>query len=211
MGLKRNGCSWNACRHAADLLATTLSITVGMLSVLTLFSLQIAKEWGSRASKVYRSAVALGVEIPLISEVLYDAGWPRAVVGALYERRPVPRSVYDGQGCSGILTEFDPKTQEQLYGFYWKASLGKHEDLDSMIEDAALAIDQIRRACAPGWGSGMKLALCPSRGREMPATNKGLADPFRVSKADSSKTYAGSGDAQPNLPSGSPSAGAPIQ
>ena len=182
-----------------------------MLSVLTLFSLQIAKEWSYRASKVYRSAVALGVEISLISEVLYDTGWPRAAVGALYERRPVPRSVYDGQGCSGILTEFDPKTQEPLYGFYWKASLGKHEDLDSMIEDVALAIDQIRRAYAPGRGSRMKPVFCPSRGREMQATSKGLADPLHVSKADSSKTHAGSGGAQPNLPSGSPSAGAPIQ
>lgn len=108
------------------------------------------------------------------------------------------------------MAEFDSKTQELLYRFYWKASHGKYEDLDGMIEDVALAIDQIKHACAPGWGSRMKLMLCSPRGGDMDAASKGLSD-SRMGKTGSGTTYAGSGGAQSDLPSDHPSTGAPIK
>lgn len=208
----------------ADPASAILSIAVGLASVLVLISTQSIKEWGNRMSKIYRSSVALEIEISMIAEALYSTGWQKASVGALYERRPMPRSVYDGLGCSGILGELDTKTQEMLYRFYWMVSLGRYDDVNSMIEETASAVAAVKRAYAPGWWPRTKLMLRPSSARSWPAASRRSATSRQGVKTSTSSMPVGSGtvdsDTSTRMPGGgarsdtshdSSPAGAPIK
>ena len=170
-----------------------MSIIVGVASVLMLISIQIAKEWANKMSKIYRSSVALEIEISMIAESLYNTGWQKASVSALYERRPMPRSVYDGLGSSGILSELDSKTQELLYRFYWMVSLGKYDDVNSMIEEATSAVAQVKRSHAPRFASRLKLLFRPGSAGSRPAANKGAPAPHQENKAGASLRSSASG------------------
>lgn len=103
-------------------------------------------------SRMHRGAVALGIELSLIAEALCNTGLNRAAIGARYEHRAMPRSVYDALGHSGVLGELDSKTQELLYRFYWKASLGDHEAMDNAIVEVVSAVGRVKHASAPGPG-----------------------------------------------------------
>jgi len=136
----------------ADVVHAILPAAGGVAGVLVLIIWQYARGWKDRVSRMHRSAVALGIEVSLIAEALCDTGWHRVAIGARYEHRTMPRSVYDALGNSGVLGELDPRTQELLYRFYWKASLGDHEAMDNAIEEVVSAIEQAKRASAPGPG-----------------------------------------------------------
>ncbi len=206
-----------------DPMSAILSIVVAISSVLLLISIQAVKEWVDMMSKTYRSSVALEIEISLIAEALYNTGWQKASVGALYEQRPMPRSVYEGLGCSGILSELDTKTQELLYRFYWMVSLERHDDINSMIEETA-AVAQIKRSHAPGCIPRTRLVFGLAPARSRPAVKKSSGTSRQAVKADADLRPDGSGalglDATSRMPGGSgrsstsqdgPSAGAPIR
>ena len=208
----------------SDPMSAILSIVVGISSVHLLISIQAVKEWGNRMSKIYRSSIALEIEISLIAEALYNTGWQKASVGALYERRPMPRSVYDGLGCSGILSELDTKTQELLYRFYWMVSLERHDDINSMIEEVAATVAQVKRSYAPGWIPRTRLTFRLTSARSRTAVKKSSGASHQADNAGADPRPGGSGalgpDASARMPGGSerssmsqdsPSAGAPIR
>ena len=136
----------------ADVAHAALPAAGGVAGVLVLIIWQNARGWRDRVSRMHRSAVALGIEVSLIAEAPCDTGWHRVAIGSLYEHRTMPRSVYDALGNSGVPGELDPGTQELLYRFYWKASLGDHEAMDNAIEEVVPAVEQAKRASAPGPG-----------------------------------------------------------
>lgn len=150
----------------ADAAHASLPAASGVVGVLVLIVWQNARDWRDRVSRMHRSTVALGIEISLIAEALCDTGWHRGAIGARYERRAMPRSVYDALGNSGVLGELDPGTQDLPCLFCWKAPLGDHEAMDNAIEEAVSAAERAKRASAPGSGPWARriLRLSPKSG-----------------------------------------------
>ena len=90
------------------------------------------------------------MEPALVAAVIKDADWLRSTTAARYGRRQVPSGAYDGLAGSGRLADFDPPTQEILYRFYWRGSLGDHASMRRTIGEAIDEVERIREESAPG-------------------------------------------------------------
>ena len=126
------------------------AIAAGLFAVATATIIQIAMDEGRERRGRRRAAGTLKFELAMIGESIRPVDWIRSGLRGPYERRAVPRGAYDGLVGSGMLSEFDTRTQELLYRFYWLASLGDHAGMNAAIEQVARAVGRVELENAPG-------------------------------------------------------------
>ena len=131
-------------------LPTLGALVASLLTVALIIIWQFARDRGKDTQRRHRDAGLLGVELTLVAEEIRVTDWLRPTTGARYERRRVPRGVYDGLAGSGRLADFDLPTQELLYRFYWHGSLGDHASMRRTIREAIDGVERIREESAPG-------------------------------------------------------------
>ena len=116
-----------------------IAIIGGLVAVIGAIASQAARDRAREMDQVRRAASTLGIELAAIAESIRLADWKRPTTYGLYEMRPVPRNAYDGIVNSGVLGRFDLRSQEMLYRFYWRSSIGDYETMNAMIEQVATA------------------------------------------------------------------------
>lgn len=143
-----------AAAGAADPLAGQIlgfgPLVASLAAVALMIGWQITRGRWREIRRRHRDAGLLGVELTLAAEVIKATDWLRSTTAAQYERRLVPRGVYDGLAGSGRLADFDLPTQEFLYRFYWHGSLGDHASMRRTVREAIDRVERIREESAPG-------------------------------------------------------------
>ena len=138
-----------AAAHSVPV-ALLIAVTAGLFAVVAASIVQIAMDRSKEVSARRRAAATLKIELAMIAESIRHVDWNRAGLRGPYERRAVPRGSYDGMVGSGMLGGFDARTQELLYRFYWRASLGDHAGMNAAIGQVVLAVERVERENEPG-------------------------------------------------------------
>ena len=137
-----------------------LVIIGGLVGVIGVMISQATRDRARERARLRGAAVTLGIELGAIAESIRGGiDWNRSGPSGLYEGRTIPRGVYDGIVNSGVLSRFDPESQEILYRFYWRASIGDYRGMVSLIGQAAVAVERVKYENAPGLRAGLMRAL----------------------------------------------------
>lgn len=156
LGAQGAAASWAAAAGAgaANPLAGQMlgfgPLAASLAAVALMIGWQIMRGRWREIRRRHRYAGLLGVELALVAEEIRATDWLRSTTAARYERRLVPRGVYDGLAGSGRLADFDLPTQEFLCRFYWHGSLGDHASMRRMVREAIDRVERIREKSARG-------------------------------------------------------------
>ena len=121
----------------------------GLVGFLVVVGAQWLRDRKNKRELLHNAASMIGIELAMIADAIRHEDWNRPRTSGLYEGRSVPRGAHDGIARSGVLSRLDLQTQELLYRFYWRASIGDHDAMNAMIDQVAAAVGQAARKNAP--------------------------------------------------------------
>ena len=149
----------------------------GLVGFLVVVGAQWLRDRKNKRELLHNAASMIGIELAMIADAIRHEDWIRPRTSGLYEGRAVPRGAYDRISSSGALGRLDLRTQELLYRFYWRASIGDHDAMNAMIYQVAAAVGQAARKNAPGLRAALGGGAAAGAGRRDKKRSAGRSRP----------------------------------